>query len=262
VVELTPAARRPQARPDRRSWIAAAAALAACAAVAAFVAPRLIGGGQPEPVVYATAPGETRTVALADGSRIVLNSGTRLSVALTNQRRSVTLDRGEAAFAVAHDPARPFVVAAADRQIRDIGTEFNVLRTDGRLTVTVRQGVVAVDPAPQAQGETMQLTAGQQLVHAEGQAASTIAAVDPEHAFAWRAGRLVYQDRPLGEVAADLGRYFQRPIHVDAAIVSMRFTGVLFIDDQEAMVRRLEKFLPIRAEVSPNEIRLSPGEAR
>ena len=252
-----------QARARRRptmGWIWGGA-IAASLAAAVLFAPELIAQLAPKPVAYATATGQTRAVTLADGSRLMLNSGTELAVTLTRQGRAVALTRGEASFDVAHDAKRPFTVDLGDRQVRVLGTEFDILRHQGRLTVTVRRGLVAVDPLGSGTGQAYRLAVGQQLTHAEGAPDSAVSNPDPDYAFAWKTGRLVYQDRPLGEVASDLGRYFSRPIHVDAAVASMRFTGVLFLDDQEAVVRRLEQFLPIRAQLSADEVRLSARAA-
>ena len=64
----------------------------------------------PAPQIFETAPGQRQTAKLADGSSIILNSGTRLTVAMAGDRRSVVLEKGEALFDVAKDPARPFTV--------------------------------------------------------------------------------------------------------------------------------------------------------
>jgi transmembrane sensor len=212
---------------------------------------------EPPPAqVYETARAQPREVALADGSKIHLNGASKLEVRFEPGRRTAVLDKGEAAFEVAHDTARPFLIAAGDRTVRVVGTQFNVLRHEGDLTVTVREGIVTVggqdDPAP----TDVRLAAGQQLRHHEGASSSEVTKVEPDDAFAWRRGVLVYHDRPLSEVSADLDRYVATPVRVDPSAVGIRFTGVLRVDTEEAMVKRLETFLPITAERTDNEIRL------
>ncbi len=223
----------------------------AVAAAAAVVAVMIVPHGA---VDYAAPAAQPRDVELADGSHLHLNRATQVRVALKSSRRAVEFVDGEADFDVAHDPSRPFVIAAGDRQIRVVGTEFNVLRHDGRLTVTVKRGVVAVTGAAPADAVT--LTAGQQLDHMEGSTLTKVSLVDPQDALGWRRGVLVYRDRPLAEVSADLGRYLPLPVRVDPSAKGLKFTGLLFIDSEDAMMRRLEAFLPVTAERTSTEIRL------
>jgi transmembrane sensor len=236
--------RRPARRKvsfSRWGWTTAALAAAACFVV--VLAPAL----RPVPSVeYQTAKGETRTVALADGTVIHLNGGSRIAVRLERHARRVEMIRGEAAFDVAHDPARPFLIAAADRRIRVVGTEFDVLDTQGLVRVTVRRGVVSVAPAsasPDADGVLLKV--GDQLDHRVGEPVSAVHQVDPEVAFAWRRGDLVYRDQPLSEVVGDLNRYFETPVRVTGPAANLRFSGVLVIDTEDAVVARLQAFLPI-----------------
>ncbi len=247
---VAPAARRIKQRHApamRRFWRPVAGLAAAAAAAVLFIAIR-----PPAPVpaeVYQTVKGQSRLLNLADGSRIHLNSGSRMMVRLEKGVRHVELAEGEAAFDVAHDPDRPFLIAAGERTIRVVGTEFDVLRHEGHLRVTVRRGVVSVqspDGAPQV--EPILLRAGDQLDHRAGERAWVLQKVDPEVAFAWRRGDLVYRDQPLGEVVSDLNRYFTTPVAVTAAAADLRFSGVLKIDTEEAVVRRLQAFLPIAAD--------------
>ncbi|HTI67743.1 MAG TPA: FecR domain-containing protein [Caulobacteraceae bacterium] len=247
------AARRPMARP--MVWRAVGGLAAAAAAAVLFVAIRPV---PPVPTqVYQTAKGENRMLELADGSHIHLNSASRISVRLERKARYVDLAEGEAAFDVAKDTARPFLIAVGDRSIRVVGTEFDVLRHEGMLRVTVRRGVVAVQPLQTAmRGEPVLLRAGDQLEHEAGGRVSTVQKVDPEAAFAWRGGDLVYQDEPLEEVVADLNRYFATPVRVTGPASDLRFSGVLAIDTEDQVLRRLQGFLPIAVDREPSGVTL------
>ena len=248
--------RRPT--PMRRGWIIAGG-LAAAAALAVAVIP--LSALRPAPTqTYVTAKGEHRTVRLADGSVLDLNAGSRLSVTLARHERLVTLVQGEAVFDVAPDKARPFLIAAGDRTVRVVGTRFDVRRRDGQLSVTVERGLVEVRPTegpsitgPSIAGATSaprayRLHPGQRLDHAEGAPDVQVSAADPAQVFAWRTGRLIYRDQPLGDVIADLNQQFPRPIMLeDPALASTRVSGVLVLDDQAAVIRRLALLAPIKA---------------
>ena len=244
-------------RPSRRAWIAPLAAAAAAAALAVIVAPQL--RRESAPAAYATAAGEHRSLTLADGSHIDLNGATRLTVALRRGRRDVRMEAGEAIFDVAHDPSRPFVIVAGDRAIRVVGTQFDVRRRDGELAVTVTRGLVEVGPASGAAGQTLRLHPGQKLQHLEGASGQRISAAPADEALGWRSGRLVYRGQPLSQVVADLNAQFRRPITVsDPALAATPISGVLILDDEDAVVRRLALLVSAQAIPSPTGVALQP----
>jgi transmembrane sensor len=231
----------------RRVYLAAGG-MAAAAAVALFLVPTF---SAVEPAAYATATGQHETVTLADGSRIELNAGTRLTVALGRDERRVVLDQGQAVFDVAPDAQRPFVIAAGDRMVRVVGTQFDVRRREGRLSVTVARGLVEVRPVGEARGRAYRLRPGQRLDHVEGAAGETVAAASSDEVLGWRSGRLVYRDRPLAEVVSDLNHQFATPIRIaDPRLAEASISGVLVLDDQDAVIRRLALLAPISAERS------------
>jgi transmembrane sensor len=237
--------RRP-ARARMPRLYAAAGALAASLAVAALVIPALVPA--PRAAVYATRTGEHRSVTLADGSRIDLNGATRLQVTLRRHERQVVLDQGQAVFDVAADARRPFLIAAGDRTVRVVGTQFDVRRRAGRVSVTVTRGTVEVSPAGQGSGQAFRLHPGQRLDHQEGVALARVSAAAPDQALGWRSGRLVYRDQPLSDVVADLNAEFATPIRVaDPALAATPISGVLILDDEAAVVRRLALLVSAQA---------------
>ncbi|MET0274376.1 MAG: FecR domain-containing protein [Phenylobacterium sp.] len=237
---------RPKPRPAFQRFYLAAGAMAAAAAVAVVAIPQL--APQAAPQGYVTAKGEHRTIRLDDGSTIELNAGTRLSVRLTRDERRVVLDQGEAVFDVTRDTRRPFVIAAGDRDVRVVGTQFDVRRRDGQLSVTVARGLVEVRPEEGAPGRAFRLHPGQRLEHREGAPQARITAATPEEVLGWRSGRLVYRDQPLSEVVADLNQQFPTPILIeDAKLAATPISGVLVLDDQDAVIRRLALLVSVTA---------------
>jgi transmembrane sensor len=240
--------RAAERRPTRRVWLAVGGALAASLVAGVFVAANW-SGPVALPQTYRTAAGEVRDIALADGTRIKLNGASSLSVQLGRDARRVQMADAEATFDVAHNAERPFLIEVGDRQVRVVGTEFNISHHDGLTALTVRRGVVEVRPADEPAATPTRLVVGQQLRHQDGATASTVSAVEPDSAFAWTQGQLVYRDAPLSQVAADLSRRFPRPVRAaDSTTGAMRFTGVLVIDNEEAVLRRLEAYAPVKAE--------------
>jgi transmembrane sensor len=233
--------------PGRRVWLGAGAALAASLVVAVGI------GLWPAPDaparVYRTADGQTQQIQLADGTHIRLNVSSNISVSLGRRTRQVQMADAEAVFDVAHDPQRPFLITVGDRQVRVVGTEFNLRHRADKVSLTVRRGVVEVRPASSPQAPAVRVTVGQQLLLTEGQAGAILKVSDPEAAFAWTSGQLIYRDQPLSEVAADLSRRFAVPVRVaDMRTAGLRFSGVLITDSEPDVLRRLQAYAPVRVE--------------
>lgn len=236
----------PRSTLSRRGWLAAGAGLAASVAVGAFT----IANWPNSPVeTYVTAAGQTRQLTLADGSKVWLNAASRLDVRFQRGARRVQMADGEAVFDVTHDPSRPFLIDTGDREVRVVGTEFNIRQRADAFALSVRRGLVEVRPSGAPDATPTRVPAGQGLSHRKGSAQAVIAAAEPEAAFAWTRGQLVYSAAPMNQVAADLSRSLGTPVQVaDAATGRLRFSGVLALDDKDALLRRLEAFAPVRAE--------------
>lgn len=179
---------------------------------------------------YATRPGEQKVATLEDGSRIALNTDTRVDVQFDGGRRHIELDKGEAMFEVAHDAERPFVVVAGDTRVEAIGTVFIVRRTADDVIVTLIKGKVAVTRSPPADGrgagETLMLNPGEKLTEPEdGQIR-----IEPESveiATAWRRGQTVFDETPLGSAVTELNRYGGPVIVVDdPRVAALPISGV------------------------------------
>ncbi len=226
-----------------RRWPLAAGSIAA-----ALVAGLLLVGPmiQTRAVTYVTAPGQTRDLVLKDGTTIAMNGGSRLTVRLTGQTRTVEMDQAEAAFDVAHDPARPFLIQVGESQVRVIGTAFAIRRDATSTRVSVVRGIVQVADL-QNPTRSVRLTVGDSVLRDDATDQVRVSHGDAGTAQAWRTGRLIYRDRPLSEVATDLSRAFPTPVTVADDARSLRFTGVLELGDQDRVVARLEGFLPVRA---------------
>lgn len=175
---------------------------------------------RPQPYAVETAAGETRVLALSDGSAITLAGASRIALDRADPRRA-SLERGEALFRVKHDDRHPFAVQAGGVALVDLGTVFDVRLGQRQTRVAVAEGAVMVDP----KGAAMRLDAGQAVVVEQDRLVR--ASVEPEDVGGWRDGRLAFDGAPLREVAEDLSRFLQRPVSVVPAIATRPFRGVI-----------------------------------
>lgn len=162
-----------------------------------------------------TALGEQRTLNLPDGTRVELNTQSRLVVRFDDHARTVVLTSGEAYFNVAHE-VRPFVVVAGTRKVIAVGTSFLVRReehADNAMTVTLIEGRVAVAPVSAANAlpaaptpEVVVLSAGKRFKAAQ-HAVPTIDTPSIDKETAWMRGQLIFDSTPLRDAAAEFNRY-------------------------------------------------------
>lgn len=206
--------------------------------------------------VYSTGVGEQHQVLLEDGTRMSLNTGTRVRVDLGADRRSVSVQGGEALFEVAKDPKRPFVVRVAGSEVEALGTTFAVRFTPDdtqpgqTLTVTLIEGQVAVRPLPRGAGtgspapdQAMRLQAGERMrLSAAAPAAKAVPRVDRPNidaVMAWKRSEAVFDDAALPDAVAEMNRYTRTPIVLlDApALAGLRVSGLYRTSDSAGFAR-------------------------
>lgn len=213
--------------PRRRTW-RFGVAMAACVSVLLGVG--VLAWSLADAGGYSTRAGEQKVASLQDGSRLALNTDTRVDVRFDADRRRIDLEHGEAMFEVAHDASRPFVVVAGDTQIRAIGTIFTVRRTRDDVVVTLIKGRVAVSNARARPGgpadAVVMLRPGEKLTEPV-QGTTRVEPESIEAATAWRRGQAMFDDTPLGTAVTELNRYGGPQIVVDdPRVAALPVSGV------------------------------------
>lgn len=190
-----------------------------------------------------TRPGEVRELRLEDGSLLTLNGDSALDWQFVDGRREVRLYHGEADFQVAHDLRRPFTVSAGEAHIRVTGTRFDVRLDPEGADLAVSEGRVLASSEGRA---PLPVVAGQQVQWRGGELQAP-QALDARQRLAWQRGKLVFRDRPLAQVFAELERsQGARVLFVDDAARALQVTGVFALDDPQAVLRAVESTLPVR----------------
>ena len=224
-----------------------------------------------------TAVGAMRTLHLPDGSLVMLNTDSSVTAAFTPEQRRIKLERGEAHFAVAKNPGRPFIVEAGGIAVRAVGTAFEVHLEDKTVEVLVTEGKVRVNDAlsgksllvrpigssnglPPVLGQPV-LSSGEKVVVAlpppPSPLASGLVAVaaipvsreEIQRTLAWQERRLDFELATLGEIAAEFNRYNDHKLVIaDSALAQERFGGSFRPDDQAGFVRMLRQNFGVAVE--------------
>ncbi len=218
-------------------------------------------GGQAQS--FATAIGEIREVGLPDGSRLVLDSGSRVEARFTASERLLTLSEGRARFIVAHE-SRPFIVSAASNEVVATGTIFDVSLIQSRLAVVLIEGSVEVRQRRGGRsGGGQRLEAGQRLVISGEAAAVRQRATRGE--TLWPSRMLEFDDTPLQEAVALVNRYSRVQLRLgDARIGDLRVSGAYRAGDVIGFARSLAAAFSLRLETQPdgNLLLVDPRAAR
>ena len=200
--------------------------------------------------IYTTEIGEHKTIDLADGSQVLLNTSSQVDVKFSDTRRILKLVKGEAHFDVAHNPKRPFEVHAGTNIVRAVGTAFTVELKPETVEVTVTEGRVelatiaeADDNADVPQETSLALVGSGQSAQFSDyiQSIDTIEVEEVERRLAWHKGALVFKGDALEDVIQEISRYTKTKIVIsDPTLRGLKVGGYFKTSETEAMLQALE----------------------
>jgi transmembrane sensor len=179
-----------------------------------------------------TAPSHRQTFSLSDGSVLELNAHTDAQTDFRYGRRRVHLEKGEAFFAVAKDPAHPFFVETPKGTIRVTGTHFDVrLDPEGTAVVTLVEGSVKVTPETEG-GAPVMLKPGQQAACGDtGTQVRALSQTEIDNTLSWRSGRLALDGLTLGQAVSRFASYHDKQIRISPEVASLPVGGSCPLDD-------------------------------
>ncbi|REE05639.1 FecR family protein [Marinoscillum furvescens] len=238
---------KPAQKSTHRWSIAAAVAALLCAMVV------LYQYSQQVEQVKVAAVTQTKSVALADGSTITLNTASEVEFPETfeGQTREVKL-KGEAFFEVAHDPEQPFIVSAGDLQVQVLGTAFNVKQAANTLSVAVKSGKVQVT----YKSEQVILTAGQRVafdaVDAELKRSESTTLAEADHF--WRTRRLEFKGNTLPEVVEALNLAYDQEVVIGSEALNTCKLSVSFEAEKlEDVIEIIRLTLNLEVQRTPDQ---------
>lgn len=245
-----------QAKPFAWNWAYAAVACSCfVAACIFFLKPQM--GAAPEYEV-STHIGQQVDHVLDDGSTLLLNTNSTISVSMDKKRRIVRLQKGEVFFDVAPDKNRPFEVHTQAGIVRVLGTRFTV-KTDSAddqkmpdALVTVLEGKVGLLEAKNSAPLTT-LTADEQLSLQSASAGAKPSPVNAKALTAWKQKKLVFDGEDLASVVKEVNRYFETKIRLSGDDLAQKdVIAVIQLKDQNSTHMALAQALGLRLEPSSN----------
>lgn len=195
---------------------------------------------------YQTATGEIRTVQLADGTQIILNTGTAIDVTFDNQQRLIQLHHGEIEVITGHHAGyqdHDLFVFTTHGRIQALGTQFTVRQNKNDTRVSVSEGAVEIT-AKYHPAQAMQLQAGDQGYFSS----ANIGEMEPIQPTvnSWQHGVLVAEQMRVAEFCAELARYRKGILRCDPRVADLQVSGVFSVTDTDKALHNLTLALPVK----------------
>jgi transmembrane sensor len=256
--DFDPASFEPAAYVPRRRIMQVGGAIAAAALISAGGAWQVLRHrGR-----FITGKGETKVVALQDGSVVTLNTASEIQVSYSDTLRAVELVRGEALFDVAKNKARPFVVAAGDTSVRVVGTSFSVRRIDtAPVQVLVREGTVEVFK-PAQDTKPVRISANSMAVaqadNMQAIATMPLPAAQLHRQMAWQNGQIAFEGETLARAAEEFSRYSDTRIVIeDSGLAKEEIAGLFKATDPVGFAQTIAISLNAHAKIEEGEVRIT-----
>ncbi|KRP71166.1 siderophore-interacting protein [Pseudomonas paralactis] len=202
---------------------------------------------------YVTQKGEVRTVQLADGSKVELDSASAIRLDYDGVQRGISLLQGSAVFDVAPmkgEEPRPFVVHSAGGQTRALGTRFVVERegqSQAWVGVLQHSVEVSMQASPTTGPAERVVQQGQAARYSPDDGVVSLDQFDVDRATSWRRGVLIFDRQPLAKVIEQLNRYRPgRVVLADAALGEREVSGVFRLDMLDSALATLTQELQVQ----------------
>lgn len=236
----------------RRWWLSAAAAIIL-----------LIGGtlfwnnNNKEGLKIRTAYGQVEQYKLPDGSEVMLNANSRLSMQQWKEGtdREVWIE-GEAFFHVKKTSTKNrFIVHARQMDIIVTGTQFNVVNREGESAVLLKEGSVTLQTTD---GREIKMLPGDYVTINNSQPKKEPAA--QEKTLAWTQAKLVFENTSLLEAQKIISQHYGVQVKLEKGIETKTISGILPNDNLDVLLKALEATAAFRIEKKDGAILISASQ--
>lgn len=202
--------------------------------------------------------GKRSTLTFADGTKVWVNSGTKViyPVQFATDKREIFVD-GEAFLEVSRDEAKPFIVKTRKMDVKVLGTQFNVsaYEKETEQQIVLVSGKVEVDVPGQDKNI---LAPNQKYSYNNETSKSSISKVDVNEYIAWKDGYYQFRQQPLDLILQKIARYYGKSIQCDEQTGSLTCSGKLDLKENlEEVLKTLQKVTPIEIEQQSGHISIT-----
>ncbi len=205
-----------------------------------------------------TLPGVKSTIQLPDGSKVVLNSSSKITFLekFSDSVRWVNLE-GEAYFDVAKNPDKPFIVRSGNILTRAIGTSFNIKSHLTDVDVSLVEGVVAVRSIAALNKEQgVILNPGEYISYKRNEFNST-GNFNVKDIIGWKDGLLVFRSADYETVVKKLENWYGVQISSKGSIPNWKLNGTYDNDNLENILKTLSHSQGFKYDINGNDVKIN-----
>ncbi len=196
--------------------------------------------------------GKTSEILLPDGTKVLLNAGSRLAYPdhFVGESREVVL-LGEAFFDVKHDAKRPFVVQVNGLRIKDLGTRFNVsaYSADALIETVLAEGKVSIRQNNSSLfAPATELVPGQLATFDRQNDRISVQQVNVEDYILWTQGLMKFETVDLSRIVKKLERYYNIRFQFDDPMLgALKISGKLELkEDRNEILDRIARTASVK----------------
>ena len=213
---------------------------------------------KPETFEMVAERGQKSSLTLPDGSKVWLNSASKLTYTsdYNSKDRNIILD-GEAFFDVARNENLPFIVHANGMAVQALGTKFNVKAYSEETEVTA----ILVEGSVKASAAGVDLLLLPYFVasydKSTGDMVSTYVS-DREHAVPWIKNEIMFSNDSLKDISSVLERMYNvTVIFENEKIADYTYTGLIRNNSLPNILELISGTSPVKYEIDGNIVRFT-----
>lgn len=211
-------------------------------------------------LVILTGIGERANIVLPDGTRVAINSESKLSYSPHSyNKKSRTVDlEGEAYFEVTKDPDKQFVITTNDIQVTVLGTTFNLSSRNETPTVELNLLTGQVLFHALKAGTERKLKSSQRAVLDKATGSITVTDIIESQVAKWKIGELYFHNATLNHVIETIEKHYSLKIDItsNSAYIEDLFSGTIPTSDLLEALKIIEEVYHFKSEISGKTIHL------
>ena len=209
--------------------------------------------------------GKRSSIVLADGSKVWLNSGSKLVFPATFRKdKRVVFLEGEGIFEVAHDKSHPFVVRSGDQNIEVLGTVFNVsnYHDDKTISTVLKSGSIKIsykNSGAIKSDESVTIKPNTLAVYNRNDQNIATQKVEIEKYFSWRDGVFIFKNDSMESIMKKVSRYYNIEIVInDTELAKTTFSGYLDVKNNvENVIKIIQETTNFDYTITNNQLSIN-----
>lgn len=208
-----------------------------------------------QPLIVEVSKGQKANITLPDGSKVWLNSDSKLTYQndFNKEKRELKLN-GEAYFEVAPNPAKPFTVYADDLSVRALGTAFGIkaYKEDKVISSILMHGSVLVKTPD---GDTILVPNERVQYNKELHKKNVTTVTNATDFTGWIHNELRFENESLEEIAKTIKRIYNVNVVFNSErLKKQRYTGTINNNSLESIFNIISLTSPVVYKVDSQKV--------